>query len=209
MAADSLRSGDEQFTVDDLFALSELVAIAWTAAADRDWLVPAGTLDWTCTATADHAVDCVYAPAFCLASRNVDEYPQAGLDLRLGAAADPVSLVESLSIATRMLAGVVNEAEPDARALIFRHPDRLVGVAPDFVPRAALELILHAHDVCSGLQVPYEPPSSLCHRLREHTRPWPVWSSELSGLGIGRSDDPWNDLLEATGRSRRSEPIDR
>jgi hypothetical protein len=67
------------------------------------------------------------------------------------------------------------------------------------VPRAGLELILHAHDVCAGLDVPFEPPPNLCERLREHTREWPMWQfwNEL-----GRTDDPWGDLLEASGRRR-------
>jgi hypothetical protein len=72
-----LTSGDERFTVDDLYTLTELVAAAWTAGADRDWSVPAGTVEWSCTKTADHAVDCVYAPEFFLASRKQDAYPNA------------------------------------------------------------------------------------------------------------------------------------
>ena len=31
-----------------------------------------------------------------------------------------------------------------------------------------MELILHAHDVCSGLGVKFEPDLYLCRRLREH-----------------------------------------
>jgi hypothetical protein len=175
MAAHTLRSGDEHFTVDDLFTLSTLVASVWTAAADR--LV-------------------VYR------NRRIEARLRVRLDRDWSVPAGTQRLVESLWIATRMLAGVVNEAEPDARAVIFSRPEILVGAPHDFAPRAALELILHAHDVCAGLQIDYEPPPDLCHRLREHTRPWPVWTVELSGLPLGRSDDPWNDLLEATGRSR-------
>ncbi len=72
-----LPSGAERFTADDLEELSALVADTWTSAADRDWSAQAGTVEWSCTATADHAVDCVYAPAFFLASRRTDAYPQA------------------------------------------------------------------------------------------------------------------------------------
>jgi hypothetical protein len=195
-----LRSGDERFSVDDLFVLSDLVATTWTAASGDDWSVAAGTVEWSCTATADHAVDCVYAPAFFLASRKLDGYPDVGMDLTLGPEANPTRLVESLRTATRMLAAVVDDAEPDVRAVIFRRPELLTGAAPDFVPRGAMELILHAHDVCRGLHVPFEPPPELCHRLREHTRPWPMWTMAWPGLGL--SDDPWNDLLEGAGRRR-------
>ena len=195
-----LRSGEERFTVADIYVLSELVAATWLKAADRDWSVVAGTIEWSCTKTADHAVDCVYAPAFFLASRRIDGYPEVGLDLTLGREATPARLVQSLHIATTLLAAVVNHAEPNARAAIFRFPAVLTGAPADFVPRAAVELILHAHDVCRGLYVPFEPPADLCLRLREHTRPWPMWT--VAWHGLGRSDDPWTDLLHGSGRER-------
>lgn len=190
-----------RFSVDDLCALSDLVANAWTAATDRDWSVPAGTLEWSCLRTADHAVDCVYAPAFFLASRNQNAYPDVGGDMTIGDGATPERLVESLAIATRILAAVVNDAEPGVRAVLFRNPTIMLGAPADFVPRGALELILHAHDVCTGLDVPFEPPSDLALRLREHTRPWPMWTAFWNGLGA--SDDAWGDLLTASGRARR------
>jgi hypothetical protein len=143
----------------------------------------------------------VYAPAFFLASRRLDGYPEAGGDLTMGDGADPVRLVESLEIATRILAAVVRDADPEVRAVIFRRPEVLIAGPADFPPRAALELILHAHDVCAGLRVPFEPPPGLCHRLREHTRPWPLWTVAWNGLG--RSDDPWGDLLAGAGRQRQ------
>lgn len=188
------------FTADDLFELSDLVAGAWTSAADRDWSVPAGTLEWSCTATADHAVDCVYAPAFFLASRRTDGYPEAGGDLSMGASATPALLVESLGIATRILVAVVRDAEPDVRAVLFRRPQVITAPPADFLPRGALELILHAHDVCAGLQVPFEPPAGLCRRLCEHTRSWPMWTVAWDGLAD--TGDPWGDLLSSSGRQR-------
>jgi hypothetical protein len=197
-----MLSGDERFSVDDLYALSELVAGSWTSAAEHDWSVAAGTVEWSCTRTADHAVDCVYAPAFFLASRKRDAYPDVGLDLTIGPQADPARLVQSLEIATRILSAVVNDAGPDVRAVLFRRPEILTAAAEDFPPRAAVELILHAHDVCSGLRVPFEPPAGLCYRLREHTRPWPMWTVAWSGLG--RTADPWGDLLTGSGRHRQS-----
>jgi hypothetical protein len=198
-----LVSGEERFTIRDLYDLSDLVATTWTLAADRDWSVPAGTVEWSCTKTADHAVDCVYAPAFFLASREVDGYPEVGLDLTIGPQADPARLVQSLGIATRILVAVVRDAEPGVRAVIFRRPKFLIAAPDDFLPRGAIELILHAHDVACGLGVPFEPPSDLSYRLREHTRPWPMWTVAWNGLG--HTEDPWGDLLTASGRNRSNE----
>ena len=195
-----LSSGSERFTAGDLEELSALVADRWTAAAGRDWSAQAGTVEWSCTATADHAVDCVYAPAFFLASRRTDAYPQAGGDLTMGEDATPDRLVESLAIATRLLIAVVRDAPDDVRSVIFRRPQLLVGAPGDFLPRGAMELALHAHDVCVGLDIPFEPPPAIARRLREHTRPWPMWTTEWDGLGD--TDDAWGDLLAASGRER-------
>jgi hypothetical protein len=195
-----LQSGAETFTVDDLFALVDMVASSWLTAADRDWSVPAHTVEWSCLATADHAVDCVYAPAMFLASRRVDAYPEVGLNVQLGPAATPARLVESLGIAAQLLSGVVHDASDDVRAVIFRRPQVIVGAPRDFVPRAAVELILHAYDVAGGLGTAFEPAAEMCRRLREHTRSWPMWGVHWKPLG--ESDDPWGDLLAASGRAR-------
>lgn len=194
---------NDRFTAADMYALSDAVATVWTGAAELDWTRPAGTLEWSCLATADHAVDCVYAPAFFLASLKTDAYPVAGSNLELGDAATPTLLVESLGIATRILVAVVNNAPPETRAILFQRPqpDPPLGAPYDFLPRGAMELILHAHDVCAGLGVPFEPTPALCARLREHTRRWAMW--ERFGFGLGQSGDPWADLLSASGRSRQ------
>jgi hypothetical protein len=195
-----LQSGDEPFTRDDLEALTDLVADTWTGAAGADWSVPAASTEWSCLKTADHAVDCVYAPAFFLASGRTDAYPEAGSTLELRDAATPALLVESLRIATRLLVATVADSDPGVRAIIFQRPEPTVGAPPDFLPRGALELILHAHDVCTGLGVPFEPPADLCEHLREHTRPWPLWTVGWNGLL--NTADPWSDLLQGSGRRR-------
>lgn len=53
-----------------------------------------------------------------------------------------------------------------------------------------MELIVHAHDVCAGLGITFEPPADLCRRLRDHTRSWPMWSSHLR-YGLPDTDDAW------------------
>jgi hypothetical protein len=122
------------FSCDDLLRLTSVVADAWRSAADRDWSVPAGTLEWSCARTADHAVDTVLAPAFFLASRRQDAYPGGGWSP--GPDAAPHDLVEGLETASRILAAVVTAAEPEARAIIWRRPRVEVRGPADFVPRA-------------------------------------------------------------------------
>lgn len=183
------------FTVDDLAALTACVSAAWRSAADRNWSVRAGTLDWSCARTADHAIDCVLAPAFFLASRKVDAYPDGGWSP--GPDASPEQLADGLELVSRLLTGVVVAAEPDARAIIWRRPVEVRGPA-DFLPRGGLELILHAHDVCAGLGIELVPPADACEHLRQHTQSWPFWGGDWMPLEL--DGDPWTALLRASGR---------
>lgn len=190
----------DTFTTSDLLELGALVADAWSAAADRDWSVPAGTLEWDCLRTADHAVDTVMAPAFFLASRRQDRYPDMGRDFVVGPGVTVGQLVERLAVATWILASVVDATDPGVRAVIRRRPEVQTGPPQDFAPRGGMELILHAHDICKGLGVPFEPSPEVCAHLIEHTADWP-WS--LPGWSRPTlTGDPWGDLLNASGRAR-------
>ena len=120
---------------------------------------------------------------------------------------------------------MVRAAEPDARAVIWRRPQIETRGPEDFVPRGALELILHAHDVCTGLRVAFDPPADLCERLRQHTRSWPHWQSpgwtplthdwrrvDRPPPRVGRElriyhlalRDEWNEAVERNEPYRRS-----
>ena len=133
----------------------------------RSGLVGARRGRSTCPAlqTADHAVDCTLAPAFFLASRKLDGYP-AGEPFTLGPDARRLDLAEAVETAARVLTGVVAAAGPEVRATIWLRPQVEVRPPEDFLPRGALELALHAHDVGLGLDLPFTPPEGICERLR-------------------------------------------
>jgi hypothetical protein len=181
------------FTLADFEQVSDLVIAAWRSGLDADWSAPAGTLEWSCFATADHTVDCVFSYALFLASRCEDDYPPF-TELHALPGSTPADLIDGLRAVTTMLAAVIAASPPEARAIIRRRPAPVVAPPQDFAPRGALELILHAHDVCSGLGVPFDPPRDLCQRLYVHTDPWGV--GELPH----QPGDPWADLLERSGR---------
>jgi hypothetical protein len=186
------------FTRADLEDLTGVVVDAWSTGRDRDWSALAGTLEWTCAATADHAVDCVMAPAFFLASRRQDAYPDYGV-FSPGPDATPDRYIEALPTATRILAAVVAAADPNMRAIIWRRPEPETRPPADFVPRGAFELILHAHDVCAGLGVAFAPPDDLCERLVTHAADWPMW--DVAGwTRLAPGARTWSDLRHATGR---------
>jgi hypothetical protein len=187
------------FSTADLDSVTQLVADAWRFGMDRDWSARAGTVEWTCLETADHMIVAVLALAFFLASRKQDGYPDWGWPkFAAGVDARPDRLIEALETVGRVLSAVITTAEPDERAVIWR-PNVTTAPAGDFAARGALEMILHAQDVCAGLEVDLAPPSDVCERLREHTRSWPHWATP-GWHALAATGDPWADLLDASGR---------
>ncbi len=184
---------DAGFSPADFRLLGDLVIAAWNEGIDRDWSVPAGTLDWNCFDTADHTIDCVFAYALMLGSLRQDSYPNFS-ELHALPGSDPTELVDGLRAVTTMLYAVVIVAAPSDRAIIWRFPEAETATPVDFAARGGLELILHAHDVCSGLGVSFDPPRDLCQRLLIHTEGWPG-----NGPGVDTGDS-WADLLGRHGR---------
>jgi hypothetical protein len=132
-----------------------------------------------------------------LASRRQDAYPNFG-ELHALPGATPADMLDGLRAVTTMLVAVIDNADPETRAVIWGGPHAATGAPQDFAARGGLEMILHAHDVCTGLGVSFEPPPGLCARLFEHTNDWPVVPPAQA------SSDPWADLLERSGRTRAS-----
>jgi hypothetical protein len=187
------------FTCEDLEELSATVAESWRAGAERDWAtLTAGTLDWTCSRTADHTVDCTLAPAIFLASRRTDSYPDFGAFSTPGEGGQAHEYVEALEIATRLAAALISSTPSDVRAIIWRRPRPEVRGPEDFAARSAVELALHAHDICAGLGVGFVPPHAGIERLRRHVQDWPYWGAGWPHLRM--DGDAWDDLLATSGR---------
>ena len=178
----------------DLRAFGDLVLDAWSTGLDRDWSVPAGTLEWSCFRTADHTVDCVQSYAFLLASGRQDSYPPFN-EMHALDGATPSDLLDGLRGAVTMLWAVVVTAGSDTRAILRRRPAVEGGAPPDFAARGSLEMVLHAHDVCAGLGITFDPPSQCCRRLRDHTSGWP------HARTVESTDDAWSDILRRSGRT--------
>ena len=189
------QDDDAPFTVDDFDRLTAEVLAAWREGVDRDWSVPAGTLEWSCWQTADHTIDCVFSYALFLATRCQDDYPPFG-ELHTLPEATPADLIAGLLGVTTLLSATIRVAGPDVQAVIFRHPEPTTAPAAQFAARGALEMVLHAHDVCLGLGVAFNPSRGLCQRLWDQTSRWPMMAQAAS------DDDPWSDLLERSGRAR-------
>jgi uncharacterized protein (TIGR03083 family) len=187
--------GGEPFSPDDFDRLSGVVIDAWISGLNRDWSVPAGTLEWSCLHTADHLVDCIFSYALFLGSRKQDGYPNFS-ELHAQPGATPHDLIDGLRAVTTMLWAVTVTAPPEARAVLRRFPLLETGTPSDFAARGGLEMMLHGQDVCRGLGVPLDPPRDVCERLLRHTEGWP------GEVEIEATRDPWSDLVARSGRPR-------
>jgi hypothetical protein len=185
---------EEPFTADDFAQVGALALATWQTGVDRDWSVPAGTLEWSCRKTAEHVIDSALAPAFFLASRRLDAYPLFKVTEIHPSATIP-DLIDCLRAVVNVVWCVVVATDPDARAIIRRRPVPETAPAAAFAPRCGLELILHNFDIACGLGVAFDPPRDLCALLYAATFDYPREE-------ITRTDDSWSDLLARCGRPR-------
>ena len=155
------------------------------AHSDADWDVPAGMLDWTCRRTLDHLPDTMLLYAAHLATRATRGLPF----VRDGDPAASVRhLVRTTQSSAAILAEVAAAAGPDVRAY---HPAGMAD-AGGFVAMGCDELLIHTHDIATGLARPFTPPPELCAGVVARLFPWVA--GELGDV------EPWPALLWANGR---------
>ncbi|MFE4408844.1 GNAT family N-acetyltransferase [Streptomyces sp. NPDC093064] len=166
-------------------AVAGAVALLRTA-TDRDWDgVRAGRLEWSCRRTAEHIAGDLIAYAGQLAGRAQSAYVPFEITLDEGTKnADVLDVIETTGA---LLAAAVRTTPPEVRAFHpypFRSANR-----EGFAAMGVAEVLLHTHDIATGLHLAYEPPAELCEdvltRLFPHVRP---------------GSAPWPTLLWATGR---------
>lgn len=197
-------SSSSTFSSDDFASLAGLAIKTWRLGTDGDWSAKAGTLDWTCRETAAHAIDTVFAPAMFLASRRQHAYPPFE-PLRVEDGASIPDLVDGLIAASNTLVGVIVMTPPGTPAIIRRSPAVETAEAPEFAARGGLELILHTHDIATGLGLAFVPDLAMCGRLRDQTGDWPSpVTRQRPATPWPDTADPWSDLLQRSGRPRVS-----
>jgi hypothetical protein len=176
--------------VDELVTVVDLAVTTLGEVTDRDWSVPAGTLEWSCWQTADHLVDCVFSYALQFAARADDGWLEVQ-ELHAMPSATPTVLVQALGAVGEMLAAVLRAAPLGAVASDGVAP---LGVA-DWAARAIYEVLVHAHDVLDGLGVRLEPPEETCA--------WVITCPTLWLFDRDRAAttaDPWVAMLLGAGR---------
>ena len=174
-------------TTDDLDTAISAVVSSLRPAADRDWSVQAGTLEWDCWHTAEHIGDCLLSYAAQLVAQPATRY------VRFLAVADkdasPAQVLEFAETGGRILALTARAAPPHTRAY---HPTGMAD-PEGFAAMGCVEVLLHGCDIAQGLGLGLEAPRPLCRRVL--ARLFPQAAADLTGA------DPWEALQWATGRA--------
>lgn len=185
------HAADGPVSAADQFALAAHISLRCLGPlTDADWSVQASSLDWTCGQTVDHMVDCIFSYAVQLAARKQGDWLPVG-ELHVRDGASPEDLLESLDAVGRLFVAVLAGAPPTARAadgVVLLDPD-------DWAARGTYEILLHTHDVCTGLSAVFEPPHSLCAWMLGSTA---LWMFDRQRAVPGRS--PWEQTLLGSGR---------
>ena len=153
---------------------------------DKDWTVPAGTLEWDVRHTLVHVANALAKYSLSLSSRTAraivlssQAYPDA----------NNIDLLHALSATSESLAFVAESAVVGARGF---HPFGMAD-AEGFIAMGCGEILVHGADVAAGLGLSFSPPDSLCRRVVSRVFPWAP--EDTAG---------WDTLLWATGRKELS-----
>lgn len=170
-------------------AMSHLVELAvdemrtaLAPATGRDWDVPAGRLEWSCRETVAHVADDLFSYASQVIAEPADSY------LPIEAVIDPhatnADSLLAVGMCGRLLRIAVDSAPPDARGW---HPHGTSD--PDgFAAMGVVEVLVHTHDVTTGLGLEWWPPSALSAPVLRRLFP------------LAPSGDAATVLLHVTGR---------
>jgi hypothetical protein len=135
-------------------AVAEMVRVL--GPQDRlDWTVPAGTLEWSCWATAAHVAHDLLAYAGQVAGRPDTAY--LPFDLKIRTDAEAAEVLATVVACGRLLSRAVAAADPDDRAWHFGPCDRT-----GFAAMGVAETLLHTVDITRGLGLDWWPPEDLC-----------------------------------------------
>lgn len=182
-------------TADDVLTVAAASVAALRTGAHGDWSAPAGELTWDCWETVEHTADDLFSYAAHLGADLDGDYLPFEADVRHPGGprntirsdpdAGPEGLFAVLTASATVLAAMVRVAAPTARA---PHPH---GRADPEASAAmgVLETLLHTEDVACGLGLRWNPDPDLCARVLARLLP-----------EIERTDEPWTDLLWASGR---------
>src|ERR1700722_1349227 len=139
-------------TADDLDSVISCVMSGLLPLTDRDWSVPAGTLEWDCWHTAEHIGDCLMSYAWQLAVQPTTRYVRAIATAEKDAS--PAEVLEFAVTGGGILAAMVRASPAHVRAY---HPAGTAD-AEGFAGLGGFEGLLHGNDIALGLGRGLDPP---------------------------------------------------
>jgi uncharacterized protein (TIGR03083 family) len=148
---------------------------------DRDWRIPAGSLDWTCRETAAHVAHDLLAYAGQVAGGPTDAY--LPLDLTVREDAPVADVLRVVAACGALLVRALDAAGPDDRAWHWGPTD-----PSGFAALGVNETLVHTYDIAQGLGVAWLPPAPLCAAVLDRLFP------------DSPAGDPSRVLLWCTGR---------
>ncbi|MFH8990678.1 GNAT family N-acetyltransferase [Streptomyces sp. NPDC017940] len=186
-----LFNGGERIDEATAHAVAALRAVATDG---YDWTTPAGGLEWSCLATAEHIASDFTAYATQLTGRTAGTGGYVPMDVSLDEGTGADGAVRCVEASAGLLAAVVRTTPPGVRGW---HPYRYGSAdAAGFAAMGVIELLLHTYDVLKAFDVAYEPPAELCEA---------VLTRQFPHVPPARADEEhWRVLLWATGRGDRA-----
>ncbi|MFJ5228173.1 maleylpyruvate isomerase N-terminal domain-containing protein [Streptomyces sp. NPDC088400] len=135
-------------------AVAEMVRVLEPYDA-QDWAVPAGSLEWSCWATAAHVAHDLLAYAGQVAARPSDAY--LPFDLVVHPGGSPREVLQVVTACGGLLSSALATAGPETRAWHWGACD-----PAGFAAMGVAEVLLHTFDITQGLGVSWLPPAPLC-----------------------------------------------
>jgi len=204
----ALLTSGMAFGADDVDEAVWWAVDKFSAYADRDWDVPAGSLTWSCWETIEHVAD----DLLFYAGQLVPRKPLRDRAMHFGWApkreggphniawADRAGgvpgLLEVTEICGGFLGSVVRTVSPDVVA--YHRFGRTGGEG--FAAMGVVEVLAHSFDVAQGLGVAWEPPGGLTARVLARLFPHVESSGDAAATllwATGRGELPGRDRLGA------------
>ena len=190
--------------VDDLESSVSAATAALLEVADKDWDVPASGLTWTCRGTVEHVADDLFAYAGQISTSTPEVATYVPFDFFAEREGEPecavhakrdrgnAGLVQMLDACGGLLSALARTRAADVRGW---HP---YGVSDPhgFAAMGTVEVLLHLYDVSAPLGFAWDPDPDVVRRALRRLFP-----------DAPSQDDPWQVLLQVTGRDPAA-PLD-
>lgn len=173
--------------------------------ADLPWNAPAGPVEWSCRDTALHVADDLFTYASQLATETA--YDHVPYEISVAPDTGPNDVLRVVETGSALLASVLRTAHPGARGW---HPNG-VSDPGGFAAMGVVEIVVHTHDIATGLGLDWTPPEDTCRAVLDRLFPdapadaadpvatllWATGRGELDGVPVRDASWRWDSSVRA------------